>query len=259
MERGDNARVMARVARPPGVATFFAHEPPTAGATMGLGDEAAHHARVKRLETGDPVRLVDGAGTVASGRVVRVGKSQLAIDVENATQAATPPEIHLLVPIADRERMLWLAEKSAELGVASWRPVLWRRSRSVQGRGEGSTFQMKVRARMISALEQSGNPWLPAIFPEATVERALAAAPAGSRLLLDAGGDAIASSRLAPPATIALGPEGGVEEDEREAFVAAGFTPACVGRNVLRFETAGVAALALVHALIEGPMEETDA
>jgi 16S rRNA (uracil1498-N3)-methyltransferase len=247
---------MARDARLPVVATFFAPEQPTDGATVTLGEDAAHHARVKRLEAGDAVRLVDGAGTVATGRIVRVGKSQLAIDVESTAQADHPSDIHLLVPIADRDRMLWLAEKSAEMGVASWRPVLWRRSRSVQGRGEGSTFQMKVRSRMISALEQSGNPWLPAIFPEATVERALAAAPSGTRLLLDAAGDALRSARLAAPVTIALGPEGGLEDDEREAFVGAGFSPVSIAGNVLRFETAGIAALALVHALVEEPTEE---
>jgi 16S rRNA (uracil1498-N3)-methyltransferase len=116
-----------------------------------------------------------------------------------------------------------------------------------------------VRARMIAALEQSGNPWLPAIFPEATVERALAAAPTGTRVLLDAGGEPLGDGRLAAPVTIALGPEGGLEEDEREAFVSAGFSPACIARNVLRFETAGVVALALVHALVgDESTEEAD-
>src|SRR2546423_6708205 len=51
------------------------------------------------------------------------------------------------------------------------------RSRSVTPRGEGPTFQAKLKARMISALVQSGSGWLPDIFPEATIDRALAATP----------------------------------------------------------------------------------
>jgi 16S rRNA (uracil1498-N3)-methyltransferase len=231
--------------------TFFAPEPPAAGTPITLGDDAAHHARVKRLEPGERVRLVDGVGGRGSGRIVRVGKGQLVIDVESVTHESLPPQIHLLVPIGDRDRMLLLAEKAAELGAASWRPVLWRRSRSVQGRGEGSTFQMKVRARMIGALEQSGNAWLPAIFPEATVERAIAATPTGDRLLLDVAGDAMTARPLSAPLSIALGPEGGIENDERSALLAANFAPVTVARNILRFETAGIAALALAQSLLK--------
>jgi 16S rRNA (uracil1498-N3)-methyltransferase len=250
VERGRRAPV-ARVGGADSVAgTFFALEPPVAGASLTLGDDAAHHARVKRLEVGDRVGLIDGAGGLATGRIGRVTKAQLVVDVDSTAVAPLPPQIHLLVPIADRDRMLWLAEKCAELGAASWRPVLWRRSRSVQGRGEGSTFQMKVRARMIAALEQSGNPWLPTLFPEATVERAIAATPAGDRLLLDAAGEAMGSRPIAAPLALAIGPEGGIEDDERQAFTRAGFVPVAVAPNILRFETAGIAALALARALL---------
>jgi 16S rRNA (uracil1498-N3)-methyltransferase len=251
VERGRRAPLAPGGAASSVAGTFFAPETPVAGSPLTLAEDAAHHARVKRVETGDYVRLVDGAGGRATGRIVRASKTQIVVDVETATTDPAPPQIHMLVPIADRDRMLWLAEKCAELGAASWRPVLWRRSRSVQGRGEGTTFQMKIRARMISALEQSGNPWLPAIFPEATVERAIAAAAAGDRLLLDAAGERLGGRSLTTPLSIVLGPEGGIEDDERDAFVAAGFAPVAVAPNVLRFETAGIAALALAVALLE--------
>ena len=155
------------------------------------------------------------------------------------------------MPIGDRDRMLWLAEKATELAATSWRPVAWRRSRSVSPRGEGAGFQAKARARMASALAQCEGGWLPALYPDATVERAIAATPPGSRLLLDPDGAPIASlPMLAAPVTLALGPEGGMERDERDRLVEAGFAPVALAGNILRFETAGLAALAIVRALL---------
>lgn len=49
--------------------------------------------------------------------------------------------------------------------------------------------------------------------------------------------------------TLSLGPEGGLDPDERDAFLQAGWRPASLGPNVLRFETAALAALAIVRSL----------
>ena len=247
---------MERVDRPQ-LAVFFAAEPFAAGAQATLGEEAAHHMRVRRLDVGQRVRLVDGAGHVGEGRLVRLAKSSATVEVEQVEARETPPAVHLLVPIGDRDRMLWLAEKATELGLTSWRPVSWRRSRSVSPRGEGPTFQARARARMASALEQCEGGWLPALYPDATVERAIAATPPGSRLLLDPGGAAIATlGPLVAPVTLALGPEGGMERDERDRLLEAGFAPAALAGNILRFETAGVAALAIVRALLAASIPE---
>ena len=50
------------------------------------------------------------------------------------------------------------------------------------------------------------------------------------------------------PITIALGPEGGMEPAERDAFIGAAFLPVKLGGTTLRFETAGVAAVAIAAA-----------
>jgi 16S rRNA (uracil1498-N3)-methyltransferase len=230
--------------------TFFSPEPIPASGVTFLPEDAAHHARVKRLEVGTPITLVDGAGTRAAGSMLRISKSQLAIEVQSVAQVDAPAAIHLLVPIADRDRMLWLAEKATELGVASWRPVMYRRSKSVSPRGEGMTFHGKVRARMISALEQSGGAWLPLQFPDATLENAIAAAPAGWRLILDAGGEPLNTTQAAAPVIVALGPEGGLDDAERVMLINAGFSPLTLGDTVLRFETAAIAGVAVARAVI---------
>jgi 16S rRNA (uracil1498-N3)-methyltransferase len=204
--------------------------------------------RVARVGVGQCVALRDGAGKAAVGTLVKVSKSSALVDIRETSDLPRPAPIHLLAPVADRERMLWLAEKVTELAVTSWRPVVWRRSKSVSPRGEGSTFQAKVRARMTSALIQSGGGWLPDVFPEATVERAVAAAPLGTRLLLARDGEPIVGVPMRTPITIALGPEGGMEQTERDAFIGAAFLPVKLGDSTLRFETAGVAAVAIAAA-----------
>lgn len=217
---------------------------------MALAEADVRHLHVLRLGLGDTVGVRDGRGAVATGTLVRVGRNHALIEVNDVRAVPRAPEVHLLAPVADRDRMLWLAEKATELGVASWRPVLWHRSRSVAPRGDGPTFRAKLRARMVAALLQSRGAWLPEIHPEAPPERAVAAAPAGTRIALDAGGAPIAALGLAAPVVLAVGPEGGMEQGEIELVERGGFTRAALGDSILRFETAAVGAVAVARAML---------
>lgn len=240
---------MERAAHP-AVATFFSAGELVVGRTALLGEAEAHHARVRRITVGHHVLLLNGAGTVARGALLKLARTQAVVQVETVEHAEPLPAMHLIVPIADRDRMLWVAEKATELGIASWRPALWRRSRSVSPRGEGVTFQAKVRARMTMALTQSGGAWLPMLYPDATLDRAIAASSAGARFLLDVAGEPLLSQSHSAPVTIAVGPEGGMEPAERDALVAAGFVPASLGPLTLRFETAAISALAITRSVL---------
>jgi len=220
-----------------------------------LGDDAAHHARVKRLTVGDVVRLTNGQGRRAIGLITAIAKHQLVVDIDPASRqdVAAPPRVDVWAPIGDRDRMLILAEKAVELGATAWQPVAYARSRSVSPRGEGDSFRDKVRLRMISALEQCTGAWLPEIRPDITLDAALvadAALPDGARMLLDADGESIAAvvRSLDMPVRIALGPEGGLDEVERARFVSGGWRTVSLGDNILRFETAGIAALSIVRS-----------
>jgi 16S rRNA (uracil1498-N3)-methyltransferase len=148
--------------------------------------------------------------------------------------------------------MLWLAEKSTEVGITSWQPVLFRRSASVSPRGEGDKFRDKVRARMVGALEQSGGAWLPEICSELSLRDALVRAeeaPA-TRFVFETGGLPLLSQQ--PRGADALiGPEGGLEDDERMLIVDEHrWVPVSLGEGTLRFETAGVLAAGMLRALL---------
>lgn len=240
------------------IATFFLPDRFLAGDHASLGDDAAQHARVLRIGPGATVELRNGTGGAARGAIARLSKRSMMIDIDDVWEIPAASAVHLLVPVADRDRMLMLAEKATELGAASWRPVIWRRSKSVAARGEGPTFVGRIRARMISALTQSGGGWLPEIHPSAPVSRAIAAAPSGTRLLLDgAAAQTMLSVDPAFPLVIALGPEGGFADDERQEMIDGGFTPVRLASTVLRFETAGVAALAVARAIAESTNPES--
>jgi 16S rRNA (uracil1498-N3)-methyltransferase len=191
--------------------------------------------------------LFDGAGRVAVGAIASLDKRSVEVAVERVDVVSAPPPIHVRVPVADRDRMLWLAEKATELGITTWQAVRFRRSASVSPRGEGSGFADKVRARMIAALEQSGGAWLPRILPDTTPD-AIAIDDGLSPIVLDIHGAPLATlagSLHDGEPMILFGPEGGLDGDELDALLATGWQRARVAATTLRFETAGLAAIAV--------------
>ena len=204
--------------RPP-VATFFCGGQLTAGSVATLSDAQAHHARVKRLDVGDAVRLTDGVGHTAVGSISALNKSTMQIDVTRVDSVPRPAPIHLRVPIGDRERMLWLAEKATELGISSWQAVRFRRSASVSPRGEGPAFAEKVRARMIGALEQSGGAWLPEILPDASPE-GVSFAVSDTAIPLDAAGDTPTPVGRLPSAAFSARPNSAMSVQRSSGFLA---------------------------------------
>jgi 16S rRNA (uracil1498-N3)-methyltransferase len=252
--------MVERTARAASV-VFYSPESFTAGTPVTLGEDEAQHARVIRIGTGEAVELRDGRGNAGYGILSRMAKRALTVDVTDVWQIQDLPPVHMIVPVADRDRMLYLAEKCTELGATSWRPVIWRRSRSVGPAGDGPSFQSRLKSRMISALTQSRGGWLPEIHPSAPVPRAIAAAPEGTRILLDGEAEqTLISLPVTGPAVVALGPEGGFDPREKEAMIEGGFKPASLTGGTLRFETAGIAGLAIVRAMLgnQSPEQPTD-
>lgn len=229
------------------VATFFVEAQPVPGGTLALPESAARHAQVRRMAVGDEARVVDGAGTIGLGVLKSLGKGAAEVEVRACETVPRPAPLTLLVPVADRDRMLWLAEKATELAITVWRPVMFLRSRSVSPRGEGEAFARKIRARMVSALEQSGGAWLPVVHAEESLDEAAAAVATGARFVLDAGGAPMTGFAPFAETAVIVGPEGGIERSELDMLLTVGWRAASLGHTTLRFETAGVAAAAIVR------------
>lgn len=232
------------------LATFYADRPLPEGEEIELGEDAAHHARVKRLSVGDVVALTNGIGARARSSISALRKSVVTCHVERVDAQTPPPPLHVRAPIADRDRMLWLAEKATEFGITTWQSVRFHRSSSVSPRGEGSAFVAKLRLRMIAALEQSGGAWLPLMLADTDPSHVTAPDPSLS-IVLDARGRPLLSvlDRLAGrEPTVLFGPEGGIEPMEMEALESRGWRRGRLASTTLRFETAGLAAIAVIRA-----------
>lgn len=230
------------------VATFFVESKPEVGAVVALSEAAARHAQVRRIPVGDELRVVDGAGTIGYGTLASLSKRGGEVAVVANDQVIRPVALTLIVPVAERERMLWLAEKATELAVTNWQPVMFARSRSVSPRGEGEAFERKVHARMVSALEQSGGAWLPKAHDVRSLDDAMARCAGAERYVLDQSGVPMPGFAPFGATAVAVGPEGGIEPNELGLLLARGWRAASLGGSVLRFETAGVAAAAIIRA-----------
>ena len=213
-----------------------------AGLTIPLDDEEAHHLRVRRAEAGEIVELRDGAGLAGEG-VLEANGAAWAVVVTRATTMPPTSGLTLGVGAGDRDRFLWLVEKAAELGVSRIVPLETGRSTGVATRLRPAHLE-KLTRRALEATKQSGAHWSPDIGELEPIAHFIAQPRTGARWLADAAGarPAVAAEEI----TVLVGPEGGLTPAERSAALEAGWTPVALGPNVLRFETAAIAAAAYV-------------
>ncbi|MGH7657685.1 MAG: RsmE family RNA methyltransferase [Gemmatimonadales bacterium] len=214
-----------------------------AGGVLDLEPGEAQHLRVRRAGTGDRIRVLDGAGVVGEG-VLEMGKGTARVEIASLATVPQPPALILAVAAGDRERFGWMVEKSAELGVTRIIPLETQRSVNVAGRIRASHVErLAIRAR--EAIKQSGAPWAPLVDQPVPLDEFVAGLSEGDRWLADPAGGGWRMSGPAVPLTIAVGPEGGFTDGERERLTGSGFLPVSLSPYVLRFETAAFAAAVL--------------
>jgi 16S rRNA (uracil1498-N3)-methyltransferase len=202
-----------------------------------------HHLGVRRAAPDDPVEVLDGRGGVAAGRLVGEPKTAwVALDA--VRRVPRPPALALLVGAGDRDRFLWLVEKAQELGATRVVPVTTERVRGVATRVRAEHLT-KARRRVVEALKQSGGAWLLELDEPTELDRALAGLDAPVRWLADLAGPTPGPVGGAAVAVL-VGPEGGLTPTEREAALTVGFQPVRLAGATLRFETAAIAAAAVI-------------
>jgi 16S rRNA (uracil1498-N3)-methyltransferase len=207
---------------------------------------AAHLAKVLRVRNGDELVVFSGDGYEypASVESVRGSRVAVALGAARAVDRESPLAVTLVQCIARADRMDVIVQKATELGVARIVPV---QSRRGVVRLEAAQAQSKAahwRAITASACEQCGRNRLPAVeAPRRLLDYLGTLPPGGTRLLLEPGADARATAAIGGEVTLAIGPEGGLDDAEIEAFRLAGFEAMRLGPRVLRTETAAIAAL----------------
>jgi 16S rRNA (uracil1498-N3)-methyltransferase len=219
------------------------------GERIELEQEEAHHVKVRRGEHGVRVRFRDGAGVGGTGTVA-VGGRRHVLTVELVETAPPPPSLVLAVGAGDRDRFGWLVEKAAELGVTAVVPLETARTVNVATRVRDVHVEKLVR-RAREAIKQSGALWAPRVLPPVPFAAFVDAPRPGACWILDAAGRSPTGVDGAETVTALVGPEGGFTEAERAQAVQAGYQPVRIGPHTLRFETAAVAAAALIQSARE--------
>jgi 16S rRNA (uracil1498-N3)-methyltransferase len=225
------------------------------GARVTLrGPAAAHVTRVLRLGAGDAVTLFNGDGMDYPARIAALGHGTVDAEVTGraAARAESPLAVTLVQGIARAERMDLVVQKATELGVAAIAPVATARSVVKLDADSRDRKAAHWRGIAVAACEQCGRARVPDVLEPVTLAARLAKpARAGLRLLLSPGADAslAAAARGATSVELLVGPEGGLEDSERQSALAAGYRACRLGPRILRSETAAIAALAVLQAI----------
>jgi len=225
------------------------------GAEIALPPDEAAHARVLRLERGDALAIFDAAGRSANAEFTENGRATILQLSEASAQSATRIVLATAWPKGKRAAML--VEKCSELGVHAIQPVAY--ARSVVSKDDESEGVTRLKRIAAEAAKQSGRNDVPEILAEKSFGQILNE-HAGKSLcvLLDPRAkidllkllSAKRAEMILGALVLLIGPEGGFADEELAAADAQGVARVRLARNILRVETAALAACAIsAHVL----------
>jgi 16S rRNA (uracil1498-N3)-methyltransferase len=236
---------------------LFIDAPLGGGRTLTLDPAQTNYLRnVLRLKAGEAVLAFNGRDGEWRAALTGGAKRALSLQVGEQARAQTPAtDLHYLFAPLKHARLDYMVQKAVELGASRLQPVLTRHTQVARVNLD------RMRANAIEAAEQCGILTLPEIGAPISFDRMLAERD-NSRLIVFCDEDAelkdpvaaLAAARPksgASPLAVLVGPEGGFAEDERSALLKAGnVVRLALGPRILRADTAAVAALALVAAVL---------
>jgi 16S rRNA (uracil1498-N3)-methyltransferase len=245
---------LASSAKPRG--RLFVEGPLGAGNTVPLSEAQQHYLmNVMRVRDQESVLLFDGRSGEWVARVDHEGRKACSTTPIALTrpQPAGGLAVSLHFAPLKPKRLTQLVEKATELGVSTLQPIVTAHT------AVRSVNVDKLRATCIEAAEQSGRLSVPEVLPPSdSLEDCLRAARSapGSRVfacderpgcnlrLVDALRASGSGSMCA--ATFVVGPEGGFSPSEFR-LLCSHAELVSLGPNVLRAETAAMAALSIIH------------
>lgn len=232
---------------------LFVKSPMRAGAGIALSPEHSHYlGNVLRLKPGDHVLLFNGVDGEWRARLDAIGKRKALAALEQQTRPQEPgPDLHYLFAPLKRARQDYMAQKATEMGASLLQPVITHRTMADRVKTE------RLLANAIEAAEQCRTLQVPEVREPQKLSKLLEQwDPA--RLLIFADEAAPITSPIEAlstqsprPLAVLVGPEGGFDEEERALLMQQPFVlPVSLGPRVMRADTAAVACLALVNAVL---------
>jgi len=225
--------------------------------SVELAGPACHYlTRVLRVSKGDPVTLFNGDGNDYSGEISDIQSQRVRVRIKECTDPGneSPLKITLVQAVCRGERMDNALQKATELGVFCIQPLMSDRV----GVRLDDFRQVKRIAHwqgvVISACEQSGRAIVPEVKAPLSLSEWISCAAESTRLVLDPFADSKLSALSIQGDSIAVlvGPEGGFTGQEIELVCKGGVQGVSLGPRVLRTETAGPTAIAVLQAKMGG-------
>ena len=220
-----------------------------------LEGSAGHYlTRVLRLSVGDLVTLFNGDGSDYAAEICEIERQKVMLRVTDSQLPGneSPLRITLVQAIARGERMDYSLQKATELGVFCIQPVI---SARVEVRLDEKR-QLKRLAHwqgvVVSACEQSGRALVPEVKTPISLAEWSVQVEQSPRMVLDPlSTQKVSSTRIQSDAlSLLVGPEGGFSKEEMNALETAGVLAISLGRRILRTESAGPAAIAVLQAAV---------
>lgn len=231
---------------------------------LQLGADDLRHARALRLQAGEHIAVVDAAMDYFECEVASFDGAELVVGIAQRGEGAPAgPAVTVAQGLAKGDKMETVIRQGTELGVAAFLPLECARSVvRLDGRKAAAKAE-RWRAVAKSAAMQSGQMRIPEVAPPMPVAQACDALAKADALLVcweeapqsaslrAVLAEGLAASGAAPEAArvaVVVGPEGGLAPEEVDRILACNPRARLVslGRSILRTETAGVVAPALV-------------
>jgi 16S rRNA (uracil1498-N3)-methyltransferase len=235
---------------------FFVDDlPTTVGQTYTFDNEDALHAiRVLRTGPGEIFWLSDGKGSFSTVKAVDVAKKSMQCEViESEFQEPLEIEYTVIQALPKGDRLKACAQLLTEAGAD--RLVFWSSARSI-GKADKTLDKLDVTVR--EASKQARRFRIPEIVGPLTTAQVIDEIARTDIAFLFHESATSKLSAITPPAApavkkalIIIGPEGGITDEELEAFTASGATIALMGRPIFRSAHAGIAGLAAVQTLLK--------
>ena len=227
--------------------------------TLGVGEKInlenaqTHYLKnVMRCKVNDKIIVFDNTTGEYAAEIVNIHKRFINIEiVEKTKPICVPGDIWLIFCPLKKTRTDFLIEKSTELGLRKFLPILSNKTQT-------KTVSMnRCKKNVVEAVEQCGGTFIPEILPVSSLAKVIEELPKDRTLVFC--DESLESSNIneclltekPEKAALLVGPEGGFSDSERNLFrTKKNVLPVSLGNRILRAETAAVAALTMWHGLV---------
>jgi len=222
------------------------------------GNDSYHLNRVLRKKVGDSIRFLDENNYCYTCKISSIDNERTVAQIIETTirKRIVGHKINLIFPYLKGKKNDFIIQKGTELGVSNFIPYKFKNSVSKPDFNQKKERYNKI---IFAACKQSERPVAPILQDElqeiSDFETKINTdASKMIKILLFVNEKEVTIKEILSGTKdiesnicIAIGPEGGIDESEVKLFQAIGFRTASLGNNILRSETAVIAALSMIN------------